>query len=59
MNRNLLNLINDYLADYEIFLDKMGYQEDEFLLSPESYVRARLVNEVDWALKSTLAEMEA
>jgi hypothetical protein len=55
----LLNLINDYLADYEIFLDKMGYQEDEFLLSPESYVRARLVNEVDWALKSTLAEMEA
>lgn len=59
MNRNLLNLINDYLADYEIFLDKMGYQEDEFLLSPESYVRARLVNEVDWALQSTLAEMEA
>jgi hypothetical protein len=55
----LLNLINDYLADYEIFLDKMGYQEDEFLLSPEAYVRARLVNEVDWALKSTLAEMEA
>ena len=59
MNRNLINLINDYLADYEIFLDKMGYQEDEFLLSPEAYVRARLVNEVDWALQSTLAEMEA
>ena len=57
MNRNLNNLINDYLKDYEIFLAKSGYEEDEFLMSPEAYVRGRLVNEVDYALRASLAEI--
>ncbi len=57
MNRNLNNLINDYLEDYEIFLAESGYEEDEFLMSPEAYVRGRLVNDVDRALKSALAEI--
>ena len=57
MNRNLNNLINDYLEVYEIFLAESGYEEDEFLMSPEAYVRGRLVNDVDRALKSALAEI--
>jgi hypothetical protein len=58
MNRNLVRLIDDYLEDYEIFLAESGYEEDEFLMSPEAYIRGRLVNDVDRVLRSALAEME-
>lgn len=56
MNRNLNNLINDYLEDYEIFLAESGYEEDEFLMSPEAYIRGRLMNDFDRVLNAVLSE---
>ena len=59
MNKNLVRLIDDYLEDYEIFLADWGYEEDTYLMSPESYIKGRLLNEVEPVMRAALAELEA
>lgn len=56
MNKNLRRLIEDYLEDYELFLAESGYHEDEFIVTPEAYIRGRLANDFDHAMRSVLAE---